>query len=613
MSNQRRMRRQARQVRRAGMQPMLMINSGDQFPEPAAVLVLRWLWRYRSELAPATSAACLLIAAIWAHAAIRQWWPVILSASTLAAFAVAAWTKSRIPALIERLYWATVTLAGGTWLATSATFGPFTRPLPLALGIGALVLAVPWWAHRRRRAKVAVTRKLEAWPDIARAVGLAGSEVISATVTLWGWRARLRLARGQTIADVTAKIPALESALGTYRNAVRVQPTPDDLANRCELRVLDRDPHADAVPWPGPSVTSITEPIGLGPFEDAEPCRVLFLRRHAIVGGATGSGKSGGLNELLGNFAACRDVVIWAIDLKRGMELRPWAPCIGRLATTPAEAAALLADAVTILFARAQWLADHGKREWEPTPTMPALVILIDEFAELADDAAEAMSDTDTIARLGRAPAVTLVAATQRPTQKVMGQGAVRSQMNIRIAYRVEEQRDVDLILGQGKLKAGWQAHKLNAPGKFLISSPEHDTPRRARAYLVTDDDVKNAVARYAASRPHLDSISGLALVSGPPSSGQPSPGEPSPGAGAAEPTINPDQPEQDAQEEPDALWQALCAAPGEGWDIGELMRITGWKRTKLYRHLREHAETGRAIQVSRGHWRARTTEEPSP
>jgi hypothetical protein len=30
-------------------------------------------------------------------------------------------------------------------------------------------------------------------------------------------------------------------------------------------------------------------------------------------------------------------------------------------------------------------------------------------------------------------------------------------------------------------------------------------------------------------------------------------------------------------------------------------MRITGWKRTKLYRHLREHAEPGRAIRVSPG------------
>jgi hypothetical protein len=71
---------------------------------------------------------------------------------------------------------------------------------------------------------------------------------------------------------------------------------------------------------------------------------------------------------LLANLAACGDVVIWAIDLKRGVGLQPWALCIDRLATTPQEAASLLADAVAILFARAQWLADHGKRGWEPSP-----------------------------------------------------------------------------------------------------------------------------------------------------------------------------------------------------------------------------------------------------
>ena len=94
---------------------------------------------------------------------------------------------------------------------------------------------------------------LEAWPEIANAIGLAGSQIMSAMVDVWGWRARLRLARGQTINDVIAKIPAIESGLGTFRGAVRVHPTPDDLANRCELRVLDIDPHADAIPWPGPS------------------------------------------------------------------------------------------------------------------------------------------------------------------------------------------------------------------------------------------------------------------------------------------------------------------------------------------------------------------------
>ena len=347
-----------------------------------------------------------------------------------------------------------MTFSGGGWLAVATVLGPFAPPLPQILGIGTLILAVPWWAHRRRRAKVRVERKLAAWPDIARTIGLIGSEVMSATVDVWGWRARFRLARGQTITDVTARIPAIESSLGTYRGSVRVYPTPDDLANRFELRVLDTDPHADAIPWPGPSVRSITEPIELGPFEDATPCRVLFLRRHAIFGGTTGSGKSGGLNVLLANLTACSDVIIWAIDLKRGMELGPWHDCIDRLATTPEQATALLRDAVAIKEARAEFLAAHGQRVWEPTPEMPALVIIIDEYAELAEQAPDAMDDTDSLARIGRAVAVTMVAATQRPTQEAMGKGAVRSQMDLRICFRVREQRDVDLVLGQGMLKA---------------------------------------------------------------------------------------------------------------------------------------------------------------
>jgi len=407
-------------------------------------------------------------------------------------------------------------LAAGGWLAVAALLGPFMTPLPQALAVGALILAIPWWAHRRRRARARVQRTLTAWPDISKAIDLPGSKIQSATVDLWGWRARVRLARGQTIADVTAHIPAIESALGTFRGAVRVYPTRDDKANRCELRVLDTDPHAESIPWPGPSARSMTEPVDLGPFEDAEPCNVLFLRRHALFAGTTGSGKSGGLNVLMATLAACDDVVIWAIDLKKGMELQPWAPCIDRLATTPEEAAALLADAVAILQARAAMLAANGRRVWEPSPDMPALVIIVDEYAELADEAPDAMSDTDSIARLGRAVAVTLVAATQRPTQKAMGQGAVRSQMDTRICYRVRERKDVDLILGQGMLVAGWHAHTLNAPGKFLVSAPEHTTPRRARAYLVTDDDVARIVARYTHTRPPLDDVSRGALNLGP-------------------------------------------------------------------------------------------------
>ena len=211
---------------------------------------------------------------------------------------------------------------------------------------------------------------------------------------------------------------------------------------------------------------------------------------HGLAGGATGGGKSGWLNVLMGNLVACGDVVIWGIDLKKGMELGPWAPCIDRLATTPEEARALLAEAVAILEARAALLAARTQRVWEPSPDMPALIILIDEYAELVDDAPGAVRHADSVARRGRAVAVNLIAATQRPTQKAMGQGAVRSQMDVRICFRVRERTDVDLILGQGMLAAGWNAHTLNAPGKFLVAAAEHDTPRRARAYLLTDESV---------------------------------------------------------------------------------------------------------------------------
>jgi FtsK/SpoIIIE family len=605
MTSYRKMRRQARHVRRTGMQPMMVINSGDQPPETVGVLLVRWGWRYRSELAPVYLAAVIVGASWWLHTAHARSWGVVLAVAVVAAGALAAFgARFGIPALIERLYAVTATLAVGGWIAAATAVSPFASPLPQTLTAGGLVLSVPWWAHRRRRARVRVARKLEAWPDIARAVGLAGSQVMSAVVDVWGWRARLRLARGQTIADVTAKIPAIESGLGTFRGAVRVYPTPDDLANRCELRVLDTDPHADAIPWPGPSVASIAEPFDLGPFEDASPCRVLFVRRHAMVGGATGSGKSGGLNVIMGNLVACPDAVIWAIDLKNGMELKPWSSCIDRLATTPQQATALLADAVAVVHARAEVLAATGRRVWEPSPDMPALVIVIDEYAELADDAPNGVKHADSIARLGRAVAVTMTAATQRPTQKVMGQGAVRSQMDVRICFRVRERRDVDLILGQGLLSAGWQAHTLNAPGKFLVSAPEHSTPKRARGYLVTDQAVSDTAAMHADGRPELDEesrrashVASAASMADDHSSSELLPAGPEPAgevAGAE-----------------DTLWLALCLAPAEGSDIRELIRITRMSRPTLYRRLRDHARAGRAVQVSRGRWRASTTQGP--
>ncbi len=604
------MRRHARRMRRYGMQPMVVINSGDPLPDLVIVTLARWAWRYRSELVPLTLATVTALAAWVLHATHPHWWPA-LTAATVAATVGAGVAGARLGLVTraERGYAMTVIVATGGWLAAATAAGPGREPLPRVLLVSVCILGLPWWAHRRRRARVRVERLLAAWPEIAQAVGLAGSRVMSAVVDVWGWRARFALARGQTIEDVIAKLPALESGLGTFRGAARVLPTADGLANRFELRVLDKDPHADAITWPGPSVASISEPIDLGPFEDAMPARVLLLRRHGLFGGATGSGKSGGINVLMGNLTACTDVVIWAVDLKRGMELGPWAACIDRLATTPAEARTLLADAVAILEARAAHLAALGKRVWEPSPDMPALVIIIDEYAELAESAPDATSDADSIGRRGRAVAVTLIAATQRPTQKAMGQGALRSQMDVRICFRVRERKDVDLILGQGMLGAGWLAHKLNAPGKFLISAPEHDIPRRARAYLLTDEAVSLTASQHADLRPELDDVSRHALDD------RPAAGTTATDTAATGTADRPETagraPEAAAgDDDPDAMLGAvLSLAPEDGIPVAGLVAATGMSQRWVHYKLRALAATGQAIQIKRGIWRAANRE----
>ena len=86
MTSYRRMRRQARQIRRSGMQPMMFINSdSSQFPAPVGMILARFAWRYRSELTPLGIAAMTLVAACWTHAMLAKWWALILVGSTVAA------------------------------------------------------------------------------------------------------------------------------------------------------------------------------------------------------------------------------------------------------------------------------------------------------------------------------------------------------------------------------------------------------------------------------------------------------------------------------------------------------------------------------------------------
>ena len=207
--------------------------------------------------------------------------------------------------------------------------------------------------------------------------------------------------------------------------------------------------------------------------------------------------------------------------------------------------------------------------------------------------------------------AVSLIAATQRPTQKAMGHGAVRSQMDVRICFRVRERKDVDLILGQGMLAAGWQAHTLNAPGKFLVSAAEHDTPRRARAYLITDEVVASTASLHADLRPPLDEVSQQAIEEQNRTE-VPHRHRMLRQANRTRSPLDDEDEHGNADDDPEAiLWAALSLAPDDGATVPELMTATGMSRPWIYLRLRELAERGQVVQVSRGRWRAASSDNP--
>jgi DNA segregation ATPase FtsK/SpoIIIE, S-DNA-T family len=596
--------------------PLFILPPHDPIGAAGAVVggLFRAARRYRSELAPVAVAAAVWWLGWRLHAAHPAGWPFIVSAVAVG-IPVVVWGPSRWPRLRRarllahpsgRYVLAAWLAAGGGWLAAATAVGPSHPPLGALWLWGTVLCGVPWWVNHWRRARVRLARTVQMWPELTdTVVGLAGSRIASAVVDAWGWTARVVLHRGQTVRAVVDHMASIESALATRPGAVRIEPDQAD-ARAFTLRVIEIDPHAEPISWPGLAARTagtgtITRPVALGVFEDGSPVTVSLAWRHVLIGGSTGAGKSALLSVVLAVLTGCPDVILWGIDLKQGIELSPWSACLHRLATTPEDAAATLSAAVDELDRRAALLADHGARVWHPTRTTPALVLIVDEYAELPD---AARAHADSIARRGRAVAVTLLVATQRPTQAAMGHGAVRSQMDVRICLRVRERRDTDLILGQGAHATGWHAEALTLPGTFLLSAPEHQVPRRARGYLLTDDEVTAIARRHAPHRP----------------------------AGAGQHTAGPDHPagpaRQAAEKATDsrtrhalpratskaqrraekAIREALRGAGPNGITGAELVHATGISRSAVYRYLQNLALTGRAEQTGDGRWRATET-----
>ena len=132
----------------------------------------------------------------------------------------------------------------------------------------------------------------------------------------------------------------------------------------------------------------------------------------------------------------------------------------------------------------------------------------------------------------------------------------------------------------------------MTRPAAAINVGPGHGRPERARACLLAGEAAAAAAAHDARYRPRPGETSRRVIESAD------RPGAPSADSG---PAGSPDT--ADARETAGhARWLALCQAPGDGTDVTELIRSTGWTRTRLYRHRRQYAGAGRATGVSGGH-----------
>jgi DNA segregation ATPase FtsK/SpoIIIE, S-DNA-T family len=452
---------------------------------------------------------------------------------------------------------------------------------------------------------------LGGWPQTAQAAGLTGATLSQVTTNPFGWAAKLLLRPGQTTADAVRQREALESALDVRPRSVRLEEDPSR-ARQVVLRVVERDPHAAPIPWQGPAARSIRRPLHPGVWETGDPVAVSLAHQQTLIVGATGSGKSVLLNVVVGELVAAGDVVCWGVDFKGGAELGPWRACLGRVATTPADTEQLLKAAVAVLETRMGELGRRGVRELEPSPTKPALVVVVDEHAELVAQCGKpALDAIDSIAKRGRAASVTLVLASQRATMDVLGSEILRANLRVRFCLGVEDPGEVSLALGLGG-KKGWPPELLDAPGKFYLRARSQglNIPRPARGYLATTAQVHQLAAHHAHTPGRLDAASAQAAARHPaihPRPGGDSPPPPAGGDHADPVALSPGgwAPPEAAASDPEVarLLAVLANAGPAGLTVTELVVATGRQKTWVYDRLAELQQAGQVERAGQGHY----------
>lgn len=220
---------------------------------------------------------------------------------------------------------------------------------------------------------------------------------------------------------------------------------------------------------------------------------------HMLVAGATGSGKSVCLNDIVVSLLYQNgpdDLKFIMVDPKR-VELSIYAG-IPHLLVPPIvkadEAINALKWAVREMERRLDYLSKFGSRDIDSynaksKERMPRIIIVIDELADLmSQNKRDVEAVIVRIAQMARAAGIHLILATQRPSVDVIT-GTIKANIPTRLAFAVASQVDSKTILDVGG------AEKLLGRGDMLMHTPELSKPRRAQGAYVGEGEIERIVA----------------------------------------------------------------------------------------------------------------------
>jgi DNA segregation ATPase FtsK/SpoIIIE, S-DNA-T family len=372
-----------------------------------------------------------------------------------------------------------------------------------------------WWCYRRRWEAVMNVADLAPWYRGRILMPVLGK----VTATRYVDRVQVRLVSGQCADDFAKRADNLAHGFGAMLCRIR-----SAKSGALVLEFVRRDALAQIIPaLPVPAHPDL-KALSVGRREDGLPWLVRLHGTHVLIAGATGAGKASLLWGLIrAMLPLMREglVRVLAADPKL-MELaygRAIFDTYGQYAAHPAAIAAMLEAAVADMQERAVQFAGV-QRDHAPTRQHPFTVIVVDEVAFLTAYQPDRklreriMNALATLTTQGRAVGYSVVAALQDPRKDVL---AIRNLFPDRIAMRLDEPEQVDMVLGDGARDRGATCELISidpatGAGVAFVRLESDPDPVRVRAGWVTDDDIRAMADQCAADRAPLPELEGVVV-----------------------------------------------------------------------------------------------------